>query len=427
MDIIKKYIYKIGQKLRNPSLKSEYDFLLKSDKWSKEQLVNYQIVKCKELLSFAYKYSFYYRNLFDNIGFDVTKFNSLSDLKKIPILEKQTLLEKGEEIKTNYPFKKLFFSETSGTSGQCLQFFRNEEWDSANRAAMFRGYNWYNVNPWDRNGYFWGYNIDKSQKFKTALLDFLQNRFRLFSYDSSHIKKFARKAKSATFISGYSSMIFETAKLINSLPKKQYHLKMIKGTSEKIYDSYQEEVGKAFGLKMISEYGSCESGIIAYECPNGNMHICMEHVIVEEINDEIVVTNLLSKSFPIIRYKLGDYIKLASPDFKCACGRQHTVILDVLGRVGSSIIGKRSKFPSLTFYYVFKNLASRKGIYLNYQAEQNKIGEVILRIEQNRPELLSLLQHELFKYFKKEILFEIKWGCKLHKMNGKLKDFISTI
>jgi len=36
----------------------------------------------------------------------------------------------------------------------------------------------------------------------------------------------------------------------------------------------------------------------------------MEGVIVEEIDLEIVVTNLQMQAFPIIRYQLGDYIKL---------------------------------------------------------------------------------------------------------------------
>lgn len=67
------------------------------------------------------------------------------------------------------------------------------------------------------------------------------------------------------------------------------------------------------------------------------MHINMENVILEEVNGEAVVTNLLSRSFPIIRYKLGDYIKLAPESFKCKCGRAHPVLLDVLGRVGKRL------------------------------------------------------------------------------------------
>ena len=43
------------------------------------------------------------------------------------------------------------------------------------------------------------------------------------------------------------------------------NIKMVKGTSEKIYESYQEEIQKAYGCRIISEYGATESGIIAFE------------------------------------------------------------------------------------------------------------------------------------------------------------------
>lgn len=148
---------------------------------------------------------------------------------------------------------------------------------------MFRGYKWYGVDPWDRNGYFGGYNIDKKQKLKTAFLDELQNRFRIFSYDEEHIRKFVEKLRGAVYVEGYSSMVYEVAKIVNRLGiNNDFHLKMLKGTSEKIYDSYQDEVKKAFGQKIVSEYGSAESGLIAFECPEGgHMHINMENVIVE--------------------------------------------------------------------------------------------------------------------------------------------------
>ena len=69
-------------------------------------------------------------------------------------------------------------------------------------------------------------------------------------------------------------MIYQTAKLINERGLlKPKGIKMVKGTSEKIFKNYHDEVIKAFGSKIISEYGATESGIIAFECPEGNMHI----------------------------------------------------------------------------------------------------------------------------------------------------------
>ncbi|HJD92275.1 phenylacetate--CoA ligase family protein [Bacteroides coprosuis] len=428
--MLNKIIYKLGLKKRNPSICHQLNFLKKSDKWPLSRLQKYQLSQLQIFLTDVQKNSPYYSDLFKSLGFDPRNIKSLNDLKCIPPIDKKTLIANKHLIQSNRRFKKLVFSETSGTTGQPLTIYRSEEWDSGTRAAMFRGYSWYGVKPWDRNGYFWGYNIEKKQAAKIQFFDSLQNRFRLFSYTDEEISRFCYKLKSAVYISGYSSMIYEVAKKINSLglslqfPK----LKMVKGTSEKIWPSYQKEVQKAFGLKMISEYGSMETGIIAFECPSGNMHIAMEHVIVEELNGEAVVTNLLSNSFPIIRYKLGDVINLAPIDFKCPCGRSHPVIVDVLGRVGKSVEGLENKYPSLTFYYVFKNIAFTSKFEVNYQAVQNKKGEVLMRIEQTySKELDSIIRKELSKYFKDDIAFTVEYDSKLHMMDGKLKDFIQNI
>ncbi len=424
-----RYIYLIGIRKRNPNLLSHYNLLKNSENWNLEKLKAYQLDKLIQFLDFSNKYSPYYNNIFNKISLNLKKINSIEDIKMIPTISKTTLLEYNKDIHSKYYFKKRFLSETSGSTGEVLIFYKNEEWDSFNRASMFRGYSWYNVNPWDKNGYFWGYNFDNKSKVKTFIEDFLQNRFRIFSYNYKEIKKFSYKLRNALFLSGYSSMIYEVSKIINELGLNgEYQLKMIKGTSEKIYDSYQDEVKKAFGSKIISEYGASESGLIAFECPEGgNMHINMENLIVEEEKGEIIVTNLISHSFPIIRYKLGDYIKLMPEGFKCKCGRSHPIISDVLGRTGKNIIGFKNIYPSLTFYYVFKNLSTKHQIYLNYQAIQTTKGEIILKIEQNEDANLLILKRELFKYFKDDINFNILWGKKLHKMNGKLKDFLTYI
>jgi phenylacetate-CoA ligase len=223
-------------------------------------------------------------------------------------------------------------------------------------------------------------------------------------------------------------MIYETAKIINENDIEiNSNFKMIKGTSEKIYDKYQEEVMKAFGEKMISEYGAAEAGIIAFECSEGNMHITMENVIVEEENGEIIVTNLLSKSFPIIRYKLGDYIKI-NREKQCSCGMEHHIIEDVLGRVGNLIYGKSNNYPSLTLYYIFKNLAIDHEISLNYQAVQNKKGKIIINLEQNINKVeKKLLKNEIKKYFKNDLDYIINSNVDIKSKDKKQKDFISNI
>lgn len=426
-----KFIYQLGTKYRNPSLPQLLTSLESTDRWEREKLDQLQLERLRELLSFAAKHSPFYTQLFRECGLDPSNVSSIADLSKLPVLDKGALVAHKTEIQSRASFAKLRFSETSGTTGQALGIYRSEEWDSATRAAMMRGYGWYGIKPWERNGYLWGYNFSNSEKVKTQLLDSLQNRFRLFSYSDDEIVSFCKRMRSASYISGYSSMIYEIAKRINSmgLSRSFPNLRMVKGTSEKIYPSYQEEVEKAFGMKMISEYGAMETGIIAFECPEGgHMHIAMEHVIVEEVDGCAVVTNLMSHSFPIIRYKLGDAIELAPDDFLCSCGRAHPVLLNVLGRVGKVVRGKAKDYPSLTFYYVFKNIALKKGIALNYQVIQEQIGHLQINIEQPYSEVAhKAIQEEMHRYFSDDVSFEVSFSQQLHTYDGKLRDFVTKL
>ncbi|NER12162.1 phenylacetate--CoA ligase family protein [Leptobacterium flavescens] len=424
-----KTIFKIGQNRRNPSIDGWYDFLKKTEEWPLEKLETYQFQKLKEILSFAYEYSPYYRRKFEAAKLNPDDLKTINDLSKFPVLTKEDVLTHNEEIHTRYDFKKRFRATTSGSSGNSLAFWREEKADSFNRATIFRGYSWYNVNPWDKNGYFWGFNFSGLERFKIWFLDLLQNRFRIFSYEERAFRKFARKLESASFVHGYSSMIYESAKIINQKKlRKPKKIKLVKGTSEKIMESYKEEIKKAFNVPIISEYGATESGIMAFECPEGNMHITMEGVVIEELDNEILVTNLQLRSFPFIRYKLGDYIKLAPREKKCPCGREHLILEEVTGRIGENVYGKKNIYPSFYFYYIFKNLFKHHNLPLTYLVVQREKGQLEFNIEESLNAIEEkYLRNEINKYFEEDISYEIRSNYKKDRLREKTKSFISYI
>jgi len=425
---MRKFIYQFGTKIWNDEIFNKYNFLLESQYWDIGRLLAYQNNNLINIINTAYYGSKYYRDKFDSLKLRPDDVNSLKDLYKLPILSKDELLRNREKIQIKKKGEKLFFAETSGSTGEPLVFYRDKQWDAWMRASLYRGYSWYNVNPWERNGFLWGYNFSIHKRIRVKILDELQNRFRLFSYNKEEIQKFLKKLEKAVLISGYSSMIYELAKEINNNYSSSYNnIKMVMGASEKIFDSYQEEVKKAFGKKMINEYGAAEAGIIAFECPNGNMHINMETVIVEEENNEIIITNLISNSFPIIRYKLGDYVELDNHSL-CECGRKHFIIKDVLGRTGKVIYGFKERYPSLTLYYVFKNLAINKKIILNYVAVQKYIGFIEIYIEKKIDQLeKDMLMVEYNKYFTDDLRLTLNDGVDFKQENAKKTDFISYI
>ena len=427
--MIWKFIFQLGVKFRNKKINKHYNFLKSTEEWSIKELEDRQLYLLKKLLSYAYNNSRFYKKKLDEVNMNVDSINSLGDLKQIPVLTKEELKEfsKQHQIRDK-SLGPYFKSETSGSTGIPLLFWRNSDWDASHRAAIFRGYSWYGVKPWEQNGYFWGFNFNYVNRIKTKVLDLLQNRFRVFSYSDHEIDRFVSKLKNANYIEGYSSMIYEVARIINKKGiKLKNEIKLIKGTSETIFENYHEESLKAFGKKITSEYGAAEAGIIAFECPKGSMHISMENVIVEVLDYKILVTNLHSYSFPIIRYELGDYIKV-NKQIKCKCGMNHHVIEDVIGRVGSVIKGIKNNYPSLVLYYVAKNLILNHNIKINYQAIQSIQGELLFQIEKilNKKDEKTLL-NEFYKYFKDDVIVEIKTGVKFNIEGKKRKDFISEL
>lgn len=420
-------LYNISARVRNPSLAKTYQEFKKSESYSSDEIESRQLKKIKELLVFSNQYSSFYKNHFAAVGFDPHSFNEFSDLKRIPSITKRDLLDNNQEIHADFPFKKVRKALTSGTSGEALSFMRSEKWDSANRAAVMRGYSWYDVKVSDKNGYFWGYNIDSRASRKIRILDSLQNRFRLFHYTDKEISDFCLRMQDATYLSGYSSMIYKIAKEVNKRGLKFDNIKMIKGTSEMILPKYQEEVQQAFGVNMISEYGAAETGLISFECPHGSQHINTDGVYVEtDENNEVLITNLFSHSFPVIRYRLGDIVTLSEK--KCSCGMESPLIGEIVGRKGANVVGKINEYPSLVFYYVFKNLASENNYNLNYKAYQSEVGKVNIYIEsEDNPSIRKAINLHLSNYFKSDIQFDVNFVEHFTSDKKKQQSFTSYL
>lgn len=420
-------LFRLGAHKRNPNLFKIYDTLKDSEWSSAKELDAIQLRNASRFLEFAADNSPYYKNLFKKIGFKPKTLSSISEINVIPETTKSTLIHANNQIHSQHQFNKTRIAETSGTSGKALSFIRNEEWDSLNRATIMRSYDWYGVKPWSKNGYLWGYNINPMDSRKVKILDFLQNRRRLFNYSKSEIKDFISYLNNAEFLSGYSSMIYEIAKVMNQEGIKITSLNMIKGTSEMILDIYNLEAKRAFDQKIISEYGAAETGIIAFDCPYGNMHINIENLYLEtNENGDAIVTNFSSYSFPIIRYNLGDKVEL-SPHL-CPCGRSHPILKSIVGRAGAKVIGLSKTYPALTFYYIFKNIALEYELMLNYRVYQQHAGSVTVYIEDfSNKTHIKLIEDEFTNYFGNDIQFKCIFLDKFDIQKSKTQYFVTDI
>lgn len=92
----------------------------------------------------------------------------------------------------------------------------------------------------------------------------------------------------------------------------------------------RQEIADSFDCPVRDTYASSEFLGIAYECPHARLHVNSDWVIIEPVDEDyrpvpdgvpshsVLLTNLVNRTQPVIRYDLGDSITIY-PD-ACSCG-----------------------------------------------------------------------------------------------------------
>ncbi|MDB4912342.1 MAG: coenzyme synthetase [Gemmatimonadetes bacterium] len=117
-------------------------------------------------------------------------------------------------------------------------------------------------------------------------------------------------------------------------------------SGELLTGSARQAIVAAFGGDLRDVYGTSETKEIAWECEAGSRHVNSDVVHVEILDEqdapvpagtegEIVVTLLVSRAMPLVRYRTGDRGSLLS--VTCSCGRAAPLLGVVSGREADTI------------------------------------------------------------------------------------------
>lgn len=127
-------------------------------------------------------------------------------------------------------------------------------------------------------------------------------------------------------------------------PDRKY-LKQLIASSENLTAVARQRIEHAIGVPVIDTYGAGECLFLTNGCHRGlGSHINADWVVVENVDAEgrpvpagqvghkILITNLANRVQPLIRYEIGDQVRLATTD--CGCGNRLPRIEQVIGRAG---------------------------------------------------------------------------------------------
>lgn len=364
-------------------LKKARDFQWKSP----EQISDYQFQKALSIAVWAKTCSPFYQQHYKDV--DLSRIQNLADFSRLPPVTKGDLVAHGQEFVTSYR-SKCETKTTGGSTGHPVRVIKNAEALGMERAVTWRAYEWAGVEIADPQGRFWGVPHTRPGRMKAALTDFIANRKRLsaFQLDDQSLGDYYRQLQKFKpgYLYGYVSVIVALADYMREreLPPIK-SLKSVITTAEVLYPAARQSIESSFGVKVFNEYGCGEAGSIAHECEEGQLHIMADNLMLEidgAGEGEILITDFFNFKTPLIRYRVGDFGRLASEP--CSCGRGLPVLADVYGRAYDllRLEGGRSIHPE-SLIYVLEDFKSESNAILQFQAVQRNHRQVDIFVVPN--------------------------------------------
>lgn len=408
--------------------------LLKSQYESPKELRSLQLARLNTLLEHARRTVPFYSDL------PKLPLQSIDELSRLPLLEKNDLRKNADQLWSSKKGYMVRQKTTGGSTGAAVTIRKDCKGMAQELAGTWRGYQWAGIDIGDKQARFWGVPQEKKDYWRSKLIDLVTNRIRLsaFSFSDEDLAHYVKRLQAfkPVYFYGYVSMIKQLAEFLEKQEQTAILApKSIVTTSEILSKPDRDQISEVFGCKVYDEYGCGEIGTIAHECEHGSMHITAENLIVEIVDDtgkpitsgnpgEIVVTDLINFSMPLIRYRIKDYATITSEP--CACGRGLPVLSNIYGREYDILLNsKGEKFHGEFFLYMIEELKKKCTKIDAFQIVQNTDLGLKIRIGASYEEYKKAscyLDKELRRRFDEsiEISFEHVSGID-REPSGKLR------
>ena len=212
------------------------------------------------------------------------------------------------------------------------------------------------------------------------------------------------------YLYGYVSVLEDLARYVihRAGGLRDDFLRLVVTTSEVLSAPQRQIIREAFGVPVQNEYGCGEMGPIAYECPEGSLHLFPTNQYVEILDNEdrpvahgqpghLVITDLTNQVMPLLRYRVGDLGRLGDP---CPCGRPFPVLQEVYGREYDFVEAPDGRrFHGEFFMYAFEDLRKTHPEIGQFQVVQTGEARLSVRVVAlgAAVDTLSAVRNELAK------------------------------
>lgn len=321
---------------------------------SAERLQRIGAERLRRIVRHAYASVPFYRRVMDQRGFHPDDFRSVSDLKRLPLIDKRTVQENPEQFQSTTvdPAACLILKSGSGTvtrwsadaalRGLAIAERERAVWKplagaragcrqlqilapGSSSLSVRAFWNERVVTPgWISRKYyadpFLPYEeiVDKMNLIRPHVA---------FSYGS--------------YIEHFFKYLLDSGRQPH-LPRVWYY------GADTLFREWRDLVEEKFGVKIYSNYAATETGRLGFECENRRgYHLNIDFVAVRLVdgggNDvedgqqgEVTVSCLSNFATVLLNYRLGDVGEMQPGG--CSCGRRLPLLRELHGRVSQTIV-----------------------------------------------------------------------------------------
>ncbi len=374
----------------------------RSQYYSPEKLFDHQRHQLRALFLHAQKQTTFYRQRFEECGFDPLGDITPETIGRLPPLTRDQFQAGGETTAAaSYPkaHGKRNQIRTSGTTGRPVTLYKTPLMQLFWNACALRGYYWHGRDVRGKLAVIRYVEKPKAMAPHGVRSEAWGAEVRSWFPESGPAvalniaSKLADQAdwlirENPDYILSYPSNFMALSEYFQTHGLSLPNLRGVSTMSEVVSPQMRAAVKKAWGVGTTDVYTCEETGYLATQCPDHeHYHVQSENAYVEIVDDEgnpcppgqvgrVLFTSLHNFATPLIRYEVGDFAEWGEP---CSCGRGLPVIKRIHGRFRNRMIlpDGRSEFPYLGEYEDFEEIGAD---IKQFQYVQHSVNDVEVKL-----------------------------------------------
>jgi phenylacetate-CoA ligase len=383
-----------------------YNYWSVGELMPRREIKKLQLARLQEQVNYIWANSNFYHKKWQESGFSPDKLGSLDDMRLIPLLSKEEIRVSQVEdppygmmrIPGRGPVNRV--AMTSGTTGDPVLIpFTAEDYFGGFCEGAAR--------------FLWAAGVNKNDVVHVAfgfmpfiglggVYDACEHLIGSLvvpggTWSSVVRLKMLQKFK-VTVLVGTPTYLLHMAAVAaeEGIDASKLGLRLVMTTGEMGSSSVPNtgvRLEKSYGCKIHDFSGTQECNYISWTCDEGTSHLNEDLVYCEVLDPKtyepvepgesgvMVVSDLVQKTHPMIRYKTGDCIRGIDEDYHCACGRTLSRFKGYIGRVDDVIKVKGVSVSVTGVENVLRGIDGCSDSYEYVAVRDGEKDKIIVRLE----------------------------------------------